>query len=171
MVFACPCSRKDLASGEHRYDCLRGHISLDDVNVAWRLNTRELDPVTIPDLVRPQPFIIDLQATMPDFVIRKKDGRPSYQPACVVDDLLFGISGVGRGEDLLPSTAAQAFLSEALGYGSLFERITFLHHPLITDASGDKLSKSAGAAGVSALREEMTAGEVFEVAEGWLGKE
>ena len=168
LVFACPCSRKDMASGEHRYDCLNEDFSLDDVNVAWRINTRELGLVSIPDLVRPDPFSVDLHATMPDFVIRKKDGRPSYQPACVVDDAVYKINHVGRGQDLLPSTAAQAVLSEMMGFGPLFERINFVHHPLVTGADGGKLSKSAGADGVSAMMKGLEPEEVFRVAEGWL---
>ncbi|MEM9929536.1 MAG: glutamate--tRNA ligase family protein [Bacteroidota bacterium] len=168
LVFACLCSRKDLAGGKHRYDCLNVKHSFDDPKVAWRLNTRELAPVLIPDLVQSAPFTIDLHTAMPDFVVCKKDGRPSYQPACVVDDVYFNVNRVGRGKDLLPSTAAQAVLSEALGYDSLFERIDFLHHPLLTDAQGSKLSKSAGAIGVSALREKVRMEDVFEQAREWM---
>jgi glutamyl/glutaminyl-tRNA synthetase len=170
LVFACPCSRKDLVSGEHRYDCLNGDLSLDDMNVAWRINTRELTPVSIPDLVRPEPFSVDLHATMPDFVVRKKDGRPCYQPACVVDEVAFKINRVGRGEDLLPSTAAQAVLSEMLGFAPLFERINFVHHPWGTGTDGAKISKSAGNADGPIVGTSGSPSDYFDIARTWLNK-
>ncbi len=124
--------------------------------------------MTIPDLVRPTPFIVDLHQEMPDFVVRKKDGRPSYQPACVVDDVIFNINYVGRGEDLLPSTAAQAVLSEMLGFAPLFERISFVHHPLVTSTDGAKLSKSAGNAEGPIVGTSGEPADFFDVARSWL---
>ncbi|TXF91454.1 tRNA glutamyl-Q synthetase [Neolewinella aurantiaca] len=170
LLFACPCSRKELAAGRHQHGCLQGKVSLEAENVAWRINTRDLEPVLIPDLIAPEGFTVDLHAAMPDFVVRKKDGRPSYQPACVVDDVLFGINTVGRGQDLLPSTAAQAILSEMMGFGDLFQRIRFLHHPLITGEDGDKLSKSAGAEGVSGLGPAFKPEVLRATVNGWIGK-
>ncbi|MFT5990974.1 MAG: glutamyl/glutaminyl-tRNA synthetase [Neolewinella sp.] len=167
-LFACPCSRKELAAGKHQYGCLQRKVPLNAENVAWRINTRDLAPVNIPDLVQSDNFIIDLHETMPDFVVRKKDGRPSYQPACVVDDVLFGINTVGRGQDLLPSTAAQALLSRLMGFGDLFDRIQFLHHPLIAGQGGEKLSKSAGAEGVSELGTSFEHQELVSLVRAWL---
>ena len=168
LLFACPCSRRELATGEHQHGCLQGKVSPDADKVAWRINTRDLAPVSIPDLVQSQPFTVDLHTAMPDFVVRKKDGRPSYQPACVVDDVLFGITAVGRGQDLLPSTAAQAVLSRLMGYGNLFERIDFLHHPLLEGTDGEKLSKSAGAESVSGLGASFGLRELLKRVESWL---
>jgi len=164
-VFACPCSRRELARGSHAHACLDGATSLDDPGVAWRVNTRAFPEVVIPDLVA-EGFTVNLHREAPDFAIRKKGGRPSYQLACVVDDLLFGITNVGRGQDLLASTAAQSVLSNLLGYPPLFERARFLHHPLVADPAGGKLSKSAGAAGVSGMGGVPVAA-VVELAEGW----
>lgn len=166
-LFACPCSRKELASGSHQYGCLQHKVSLDAENVAWRINTRDLAPVNIPDRVQSDNFIIDLHEAMPDFVVRKKDGRPSYQPACVVDDVLFGINTIGRGQDLLPSTAAQALLSRLMGFGDLFDRVQFLHHPLIAGDGGEKLSKSAGAEGISGLGPAFAPKELSEMVKSW----
>jgi glutamyl/glutaminyl-tRNA synthetase len=168
LLFACPCSRKELAQGNHQYGCLQRKVSLDAENVAWRINTHDLASVSIPDLVQSDNFIVDLHKTMPDFVVRKKDGRPSYQPACVVDDALFGINTIGRGQDLLPSTAAQALLSPLTGFGDLFDRVQFLHHPLVAGQGGEKLSKSAGAEGVSGLGPAFDPEGLSKMVRGWL---
>ena len=130
QLFACPCSRKELANGQHAYDCPTAAIPLDRPGVAWRINTRGLP----------------LHEQMPDFAVRKKDGRPSYHLACTVDDLHFGVTHCARGEDLRASTAAQALVSDLLGYPRLADRIRFLHHPLLRDGAG-KLSKSSGVHG------------------------
>ena len=87
---------------------------------------------------------VSLGALMPDFVIRKKDGVAAYQVASVVDDLRLGTNLIVRGLDLQPSTAAQLWLAGRLSETSAFNaaRVQFGHHPLLTDAAGQKLSKS-----------------------------
>ncbi|WP_116106035.1 glutamate--tRNA ligase family protein [Lewinella sp. IMCC34191] len=149
QIFACPCSRKELAEGEHVHGCLRGHIAFDRAGVAWRVDTRGTA----------------LHQTMAWFAVRKKDGRPSYQLACTVDDFHYGITECARGEDLRDSTAAQAMLSDLLGYPPLRERIRFVHHPLMC-VNGQKLSKSQGAA---AVRDSgLTPAAFFSEARAWL---
>jgi glutamyl/glutaminyl-tRNA synthetase len=100
--------------------------------------------------------VVPLAELMPDFVVRKKDGVAAYQVASVVDDLRLGTTLVVRGLDLHPSTAAQLWLAAQLTETNNFNtsRIHFYHHPLLTDATGHKLSKSTqatGDAGVLAL--------------------
>jgi glutamyl/glutaminyl-tRNA synthetase len=167
-LFACPCSRKELATGKHKYSCLQGKVSFDAENVAWRVNTRDLEPITIPDLIQREGFTVDLHQAMPDFAVRRKDGRPAYQPACVVDDVLFSINTVGRGQDLLPSTAAQAVLSKWMGFGDLFERISFIHHPLVTGTNGTKLSKSAGKTEGPIIGTSVQPADFSNLLNGWL---
>ena len=87
---------------------------------------------------------IPLGALMPDFVVRKKDGVAAYQVASVVDDLRLGTNLVVRGLDLQPSTAAQLWLASQLSETGAFNasQVQFFHHPLLTNAAGQKLSKS-----------------------------
>ncbi len=149
QIFACPCSRKELANGTHVHGCLEGRTSLDEPGAAWRMDTRNTG----------------LHDAMPWFALRKKDGRPSYQVACTVDDLHFRITECARGEDLRASTAAQAMVSDLLGYPPLLERINFLHHPLIIEG-GAKLSKSQGARSVRDW--EVSPADIFAIARAWL---
>jgi len=93
-----------------------------------------------------------LPAEMHDFIVRKKDGFPAYQLTSIVDDLFYGVNLVIRGEDLWASTLAQHHLASLLKRDD-FARIAFYHHALITDASGNKLSKSAGATSVKYWRD------------------
>src|SRR3546814_2837253 len=91
---------------------------------------------------------------MSGFVVRRKDGVPSYQLASLIDDLHFGINLIVRGEDLRDSTLAQlhlaALLSSETDFGgpmsgaASFTGALFYHHPLLRSLRGQKLSKSAG---------------------------
>jgi len=92
---------------------------------------------------------VPLAAELADFIVRKKDGVAAYQLASVVDDLRLGTTLIVRGLDLLPSTAAQLWLAAQLSETRAFNasRIRFYHHGLLTDAAGNKLSKSTQATG------------------------
>lgn len=73
----------------------------------------------------------------------------TYQFAVAVDDYDEGIDLIVRGEDIFHSTARQLYISRLLG------RTTdplFLHHSLLTDASGKKLSKREQAASIRSER-------------------
>ena len=82
---------------------------------------------------------------------RKHVALPSYQLACVVDDIEDDINLIIRGYDLLRATECQFFLAEKLEY-SEYKYIKFLHHHLITDEYGNKLSKSAGSTSLKQYR-------------------
>ena len=146
-VFACDCNRKELRQGDHPRGCLAGRIDPDAEGVALRVNTRLLDHYDFGfrHVYGRRRADFSLHRSIPDFALVNRDGRPSYQLACTVDDYDYGINLCARGRDLLPSTAAQAVISDLLGYAPLFERIVFFHHPLLKTPDGKKLSKSAGA--------------------------
>jgi glutamyl-tRNA synthetase len=85
-----------------------------------------------------------------DFVVWRKDGVPSYQLACVVDDAAMGITEVVRGADLLKSTARQILLYKALG----LEVPAFYHCKLVVDHNGRRLAKRHDALSLRALRQQ-----------------
>jgi len=138
-VYACRCSRKDLGGGAYDGRCR-------ELGLPWENN--------------------GLRVQMPDgedLLIRDRDGNWTYQFSVVVDDLRQGITHVIRGEDLADSTERQTKLRAMLDHprpihprqgsgGQATHDLTFIHHPLILKASGEKLSKSAGDTGVRDLR-------------------
>ena len=84
-----------------------------------------------------------------DLLLRDPHGNWTYQFAVVVDDLEHGVDLVVRGDDLFASTGRQIMLAGLLG-----RQVSpaFLHHRLIRDEFGAKLSKRDGAPALAALR-------------------
>lgn len=113
---------------------------METPNTSWRLKIPESLQIHFYDL-RLGKVTVDLGQSMPDFVVRRKDGLPSYQIASLCDDIAFNVNVIVRGEDLLNSTAAQLYLAQ-LSCSSSFEEVRFVHHALLKDSNGDKMSKS-----------------------------
>ncbi|MVN91090.1 glutamate--tRNA ligase family protein [Mucilaginibacter aquatilis] len=151
-VFACRCSRLQLQNHQtYPGTCEPLDTALNSPNAAWRLKTEHNEPVSMLRWPSSQ-VVCNLSPEMQSFVVRKKDGRPSYQLSSLCDDIHFGVDLIVRGQDLFASTVAQQYLAQQLDFNS-FERCVFYHHPLIEQANGIKLSKSAGATSIKYLRE------------------
>ena len=154
LVFACACSRKQLAAARHaggqedrqdldvnayRGTCAMAGLDLDAPNVVWRMRDSGI-------------------------VVRQRDGQASYQLASLTDDVDYGVTHLVRGEDLRASTEMQRVLAQALASECLrkvppdwptfggFSDVRAWHHPLVLDGDGRKLSKSEGAQSLRALR-------------------
>jgi glutamyl-tRNA synthetase len=168
-LFACACSRTQIArespGGEYPGTCRDKGLSLDMPGVSWRVRTDMQKGLTMRQLDAPA-FKGTLDGSVKDFVVRKKDGLPAYQLTSLADDLHYGIDLIVRGTDLWPSTLAQVYLAELLPGGAAFADAVFYHHPLLTNADGAKLSKSAGATSIQFLRREgKTPAEIFGMME------
>jgi len=72
-----------------------------------------------------------------DFIIRKSDGYPTYNFACVIDDELMGVTHVIRGQEHLMNTPGQQALQQALG----FRTPVYAHMSVTVSDDGGKLSK------------------------------
>lgn len=134
-------------------------VPLATPGAAWRARVPPGTAGRWPDAGQ-GPTQVALAQEMPDFIIRKKDGVAAYQVASVVDDLRLGTTLVVRGLDLQASTAAQLWLAAQLSETAAFNagRIQFYHHDLLTDAAGQKLSKSQpGALATGVLGQERSA--------------
>lgn len=152
-LFACVCSRADVRAtpdGVYPGTCRHKNIPLDTPNVTWRLRTSETLPLLV-NVLGEAPVSAMLPGEMTDLVVRKRNGFPAYQLSSLVDDVHFGVDLVVRGADLWNSTLAQLYIARLLGYES-FLGAHFLHHPLIMDSDGEKMSKSAGATSIQYLR-------------------
>jgi glutamyl-Q tRNA(Asp) synthetase len=154
-LFVCDCSRKDVA-GE------AGDVVNQETPYPGRCRDRGLEPAPGRGLrLRMEPggerFVdarLGPQEQHPagqcgDLLLRDRLGQWTYQFAVVVDDLRHGVDLIVRGEDLLGSTGRQIRLGRLLGRPAL---PAFLHHPLIRNPGGGKLSKSRGDTGIRELR-------------------
>ncbi|MBK9512469.1 MAG: hypothetical protein IPO05_02320 [Flavobacteriales bacterium] len=159
-VFACTCSRPQTRPMGTGSICIRGceanELEGVRLSASLRLRVPPACMVRIPTW-RGEDRVVDLHAAMGEPVIRQRPGpsvlgRPSYQIASLADDIDMGITHIVRGVDLLPSTACQLHIAGMLGMGG-FLGIRFVHHELILDPQGGKLSKSAGSASLKAVRE------------------
>lgn len=160
VLFACDCSRSMLPKqAAYPGTCTNKNLPLNTPDTAWRIRINKAIVLRVRDLIRGD-IDVPLGEMIGNFVVRKKDKLPAYQITSVVDDVQYQINCLVRGEDLIASSAAQLYLAEAtLQRG--FMRARFYHHPLITDAAGNKLSKSEGAASLKTQREQGQGPEVI----------
>jgi glutamyl-Q tRNA(Asp) synthetase len=133
-AFECRCSRSELEAvgGIHR-QCI-GRDTTRPAAIRLRLPDGELG---FEDALQGR-YVQDLGREVGDVVLRRADGYWAYQLAVVVDDADQGITQVVRGADLLDSTPRQIYLQRRLGVPTP----TYLHLPVVLDASGHKLGKS-----------------------------
>lgn len=174
LLYACDCSRKRIReyAQDHIYPglCRDKNLPLETPDTAWRARLPAHCKVQFREWKQPAPRTLDLESCMGDFVVRQKDEMPAYQVASLCDDLHWNINFVVRGIDLLPSTGAQVWLAQHLPHAGPFREAEFLHHPLLSDAAGEKLSKSAGAASLFAWREAGRSPQaLYRQAAQWLG--
>ena len=152
VLYACQCSRKQIKeasqNGLYPQTCRFKNLNFEKSETAWRIHVPDETVVFFSNFDTKQNKIVTYPPVISretgDFVVRQKNGLPAYQVASVVDDGYFGVNFVVRGADLLPSTGVQIFVAEQLKQSD-FKETLFLHHDLVTDAGGEKLSKSQGA--------------------------
>ncbi|WP_017733562.1 glutamate--tRNA ligase family protein [Nafulsella turpanensis] len=164
LVYACTCSRKQILeksiNGVYPGTCRPPSPSAPQKPAALRIHVPEETLIAYRDRWTQQEKHVFLGKEMGDFVIRRKDQLPAYQIASLADDLHFGVNLIVRGQDLHLSTAAQLYLAQCLSVSDSplaqaakgFEGISFVHHSLMLDEKGQKLSKSKGAAAIAELR-------------------
>jgi glutamyl-tRNA synthetase len=85
-----------------------------------------------------------------DLVILRADGRPTYNFANPVDDMLDGITHVIRGQDHISNTPKQLQILQALGA----DPPVYAHAPDVLGKDGKKFSKRHGAQSVEDFRDQ-----------------
>ena len=163
LIYPCKCSRQDVLralSAPHEGEeeplypgtcrpampCVPTE-KRDGIN--WRFRVPDGEAITFHD----GNFGEQLAVTgrdFGDFLAWRKDGFPSYQLACAVDDALMHITEVVRGADLVTSTFRQLLIFHALGHTPP----AFFHCDLMTDDTGTRLAKRSDALSLRTLRAE-----------------
>lgn len=171
-VFACDCSRSDVLrrhpEGVYTGTCKTRGLPLDISGHKWRINTSTDRKLKVSSL-NSKNIQTYLPKQMQYFVVRKRDGYPSYQLASVIDDEHFGVDLIVRGIDLWDSTLAQCQLAHVLELET-FRATTFMHHQLLTTEASEKLSKSAGSTSVRYFRKQgKSKADVFQLIGKMLG--
>ena len=83
-----------------------------------------------------------------DIVLARKDIKTSYHLSATIDDHLQGITLVTRGEDLAGVTDIHRLLQEILN----LNEPEYLHHKILNDKRGKKLSKRSSSTSIQSLR-------------------
>lgn len=181
LIYPCYCSRKQLEienpkskTGEIIYQGKCLHTTNFDSNLLEILQKKENHKkphnlrFIVPDKVihwhdeRLGDFDENPKNQCGDFPVRDRDNQWTYQLSVCADDIEEGITHIVRGEDIRNSTARQIALMNALGKKN---PPIYLHHSLIFDNSGKKLSKRELAYSLKQDRDrgktpEMLIGEV-----------
>ncbi|WCC79157.1 tRNA glutamyl-Q(34) synthetase GluQRS [Cutibacterium equinum] len=155
-TYPCFCTRKEIASAvsapnEADWRPYPGTCrTLTTSQRAQRATTRSpairlashVDCYHVTDMARGQ-----CRGRVDDLVLIRNDGTPAYNLAVVVDDGLQGVDQVVRARDLWSSAPRQSYVAALLG----FDAPTYAHTGLVSAPGGQRLSKSAGAAGLTDL--------------------
>lgn len=167
LAYACTCSRRDLQhmmhaphdeddepvyGGQCRPKPMWDERALQP-GVNYRFHVPDGETVQFRDgNCGPQSFRAGCggDADFGDFLVWRRDGLPSYQLACVVDDAAMQITEVVRGRDLLKSAARQLLLARALG----LETPAYFHTELLRDDGGIRLAKRHDALALRTLRQQ-----------------
>ena len=176
IVYKCECTRKDISKTLHNFErnhnlsydiypgtCRRKTINHENYSV--RLDIRKaIDSIDNKDLfffnkpninapfeminISPNSLIRDFG----DVIVARKDIKTSYHIAVVVDDSEQEITQVTRGYDLFKSTFFHVLLQRLLN----FNTPKYMHHKLLYDDDGKKLSKSIKSTSLETLRRSGT---------------
>jgi glutamyl-Q tRNA(Asp) synthetase len=147
-AYTCICSRREIADSAvsgidgpvYPGTCASARHARADGALRFRVGN---ESITFADSIQGQQSQ-QLARDVGDFVVKRRDGLFAYQLAVVVDDFDTGVTHIVRGADLLDSTTRQIALQRALG----FPTPQYLHVPVATNSSGEKLSKQTMAPAV-----------------------
>lgn len=151
LAYPCGCTRREIAdSGSMGIEgavypgTCRAGLPDGKEPRAWRVRT-DKTPTCFEDAWQGRQCQ-QLESDIGDYVVLRADGFWAYQLAVVVDDAAQEITHVVRGADLMASTPRQIYLQRLLGLPTP----DYAHFPVLLGSNGQKLSKQANSAAVSA---------------------
>jgi glutamyl-Q tRNA(Asp) synthetase len=167
VLYPCFCSRKDIAAAVSAPHGPEGPIYPGTCRAlpaemaqarqergepyALRLDVAKVcamtGPLTFPD--EREGTVEARPETLGDVVLARRDAPASYHLCVTIDDHLQGVTLVTRGVDLFHATHIHRILQAILDLNVP----TYLHHLLLTNAAGERLSKRDGAVAIRALRQ------------------
>ncbi len=122
FIYPCECSRKQIQQtskdGKYNLTCKNKNLTYNPILHALRCELKS-----------------------EDIIIWRKGDLPSYNFASLIDDEKLQTSLIVRGKDLLFCSSTQLQLARKLK-ATNFLHVEFIHHKLVTDKDGNKLSKS-----------------------------
>ena len=158
LAYRCTCNVQTL-------DALRAHQQAHGLKPGYDGRCRDQNiPATTPHAIRlktPAAHHLTFEDSvhgpiqtnsreLDDWVILRKDGSPTYNFCCVIDDHAQGITHVVRGDDHIMNTFKQLLVYQALNAPPPI----FAHIPMILGADGKRLSKRDGALSVLEYRDQ-----------------
>jgi glutamyl-Q tRNA(Asp) synthetase len=162
LLYRCRCTRGEIAAalklapvphgpdGPHYPGTCRDRNIGEEVPHSWRIDMAKA--VALAGTLRWKDLVAGEQFAAPmlfgDVVLWRKDAPASYHLAATVDDAANGISHIVRGRDLFAYTAIHRLLQVLLD----LPEPAYWHHPLLLDATGEKLAKSKSSPALSVRR-------------------
>ena len=154
-VYACQCSRRDIAA-------IAGDVTNRETPYPGTCRAAAIDGTQVlarrvrlgGTTERFEDLCLAAQEQVPaeqcgDVLVRDRHGDWTYQWCVVVDDDRQQVDIVVRGEDLLDSTGRQIALARLIGRAA---PPRYLHHPLVLRPDGAKLSKAGHDTGLREMR-------------------
>lgn len=145
LVYKCYCTEEELADerqaqidrGDDRLHYSRKCYGLPEQDKPYTLRFKVPENTTYEFIDMVKGTVSFHSQDVSDWVIMKKDGIPTYNFACAIDDYLMKITHVLRGEDHITNTPKQLMVFDAFTW----EYPLYGHMTLIVNENNKKLSK------------------------------
>jgi len=160
-AFVCFCTKEELLKEKemakekkipYRYSGKCELLTLDEVakrNSPFSIRIKKpAKDITFKDIIKGEMRFSPKEVD--SFVLLREDKTPTYNFACAIDDMIYDIGFIVRGEDHLSNTPKQIHIHKALGY---LKEIVYCHLPIILNTDGKKMSKREKASSVRWLLE------------------
>lgn len=132
-----------------RLDLDRAMEAVSDQSLTY-LNLKDAGDLNALETLDARPSLLAWAASdRPDPIMARRDIGCSYHIAVTHDDHIQGITHVVRGADFIDQTPLHVLIQTLMGWRTPI----YYHHPLVTDGTGRKLSKSARDLTLQTLRE------------------
>ncbi len=151
---------------KHLSEEQRRELLASDKAYSWRIDSKKIREqlenqgleLSFNDLTQDDVTAVNWDL-IEDTVIARKDVATSYHLAVIIDDDAQGVTHAIRGEDLRETTHLHRVLQELLNLSTP----TYIHHPLLYNDAGKRLSKRDQSTTIKQLKSQYaTAAELLQ---------